>query len=80
MTARSYYLLFLVASCLDLALSRICYDHQPSTYAARFNSTYCRKTCSVTPFFSPDHSVDTYVSLIESATKSIDIYTPGEKP
>ncbi len=55
-----------------------CYDHQTETYDARFNPTQCTSTCTVTPFFSPDTSLDTYTSLIESATESIDIYTPGK--
>ena len=38
----------------------------------------CEDMCTVTPYFSPDHSLDTYISLIESATETIDIYTPGQ--
>ena len=60
------------------AASDNCYDHQTVTYDARFKPTYCIKTCTVTPFFSPDTSVDTYVKLIESAKETIDIYTPGK--
>lgn len=58
--------------------SSTCYDHQTKTYHSRFEPVSCRDSCSVTTFFSPDHSIDTYVKLIESATSSIDIYTPGE--
>lgn len=54
-----------------------CYNHQSDTYYARFKPTSCLKTCTVTPFFSPDTSLATYTQLIESATESIDIYTPG---
>ena len=60
------------------AASDNCYDHQTETYGARFKPTYCIKTCTATPFFSPDTSIFTYVSLIESAQKTIDIYTPGK--
>ncbi len=55
-----------------------CYDHQKTDYKTQFSPVKCGLGCSVTPFFSPDHSLDTYMSLIESATDSIDIYTPGE--
>ena len=60
------------------AASDNCYDHQTETYEARFKPTYCTKTCTVTPFFSPDTSIDTYVKLIEDAKESIDIYAPGK--
>lgn len=60
------------------AASDNCYDHQTKTYDARFKPTYCINTCTVTPFFSPDTSIDTYVKLIEDANESIDIYTPGK--
>lgn len=59
------------------AASDNCYDHQTKTYDARFKPTYCIKTCTVTPFFSPDTSISTYVNLIEAAKENIDIYTPG---
>lgn len=76
------YLPFLVvfaacASPLALGTSK-CYDHQTQTYQSRFSPTYCKDTCSVTPFFSPDHSVDVYVDLIQSATEAVDIFTPGK--
>ena len=54
------------------------YDHQNKTYTATHKPSYCRSACSVSPFFSPDHSIDTYVKLIEEAEKSIDLFTPGE--
>ena len=81
MAGRSWYLLFSAfAASLGLALSSdLCYNHQTQTYDARFKpASNCEDMCTVTPYFSPDHSLDTYVSLIESATETIDIYTPGE--
>ena len=54
------------------------YDHQTTTYTARFDSSSCSEDVSITPFFSPDHSIDTYVKLIEEAEESIDIFAPGE--
>ena len=32
---------------------------------------------SVTPYFSPDHSVGTIVDFINNATNTLDIMTPG---
>ena len=54
------------------------YDHQMKTYTATHKPSYCSSPCSVTPFFSPDHSIDTYVKLIQEAEESIDLFTPGE--
>lgn len=54
-----------------------CYDHQTEDYTAKFQPVDCNEECTITPYFSPDHSLDTYLDLIESATESIDIYTPG---
>ena len=56
--------------------ARYCYDHQTETYDARFKPTYCTKSCTVTPFFSPDTSIRAYLNLIEEAKESIDVYTP----
>lgn len=53
------------------------YDHQTSTYDAKYKGTYCRSQCTVTPYFSPDHSIKTYVSLIQAAETNIDLMTPG---
>ena len=81
MDERSWHLLFSAfAACLGLALSSdLCYNHQTQTYDARFKpASNCEDMCTVTPYFSPDHSLDTYISLIESATETIDIYTPGQ--
>ena len=55
-----------------------CYDHQNVTYKATFEPAACDATCTVTPFFSPDTSMTTYLDLIESATEAIDIFTPGK--
>ena len=54
-----------------------CYDHQTADYSSRFEPAECGKQCTVTPFFSPDHSLDVYLDVINSATESIDIFTPG---
>ena len=54
-----------------------CYDHQTTDYSSQFKPTECGQQCSVTPFFSPDHSLDVYLDLIASAQESIDIFTPG---
>ena len=54
-------------------------DHQTKTYTSTHKPSYCSTTCSATPFFSPDHSIDTYVKLIEEAEESIDLFTPGEQ-
>lgn len=54
-----------------------CYDHQKADYKSQFKPAQCNQKCTVTPFFSPDHSLDTYLDLIQSAKESIDIYTPG---
>lgn len=54
------------------------YDHQTKTYTSSHKPSYCLSTCSATPFFSPDHSIDTYVKLIQEAEESIDLFTPGE--
>jgi phosphatidylserine/phosphatidylglycerophosphate/cardiolipin synthase-like enzyme len=56
-----------------------CWDHQRETYHPWLNPASCSQTCSVIPFFSPDTSIDAYVSLIEAARTSIDIYTPSMK-
>jgi len=53
------------------------YDHQTETYTSQHKGTGCRKAMNVTSYFSPDHSIEMYVSLINSATESIDIFTPG---
>ena len=55
-----------------------CYDHQEDTYDAQFKPTECGSKCTVTPFFSPDHSVDAYVSLMKDAKENIDLLEPGK--
>ena len=55
-----------------------CYDHQTSDYNSQFKPSECGQQCTVTPFFSPDHSLDVYLELIASAQESIDIFTPGQ--
>ena len=67
-----------VTSALFLRTAAACSDYQTESYEARFTPSDCLKTCTVTPFFSPDTSLATYTQLIESATESIDIYTPGK--
>ena len=77
------YSVYLALGCVQLLFNGVysyCYDHQTAAYDARFTSADCAKTCTVTPFFSPDNSIETYINLIESARESIDIYTPGEPP
>ena len=54
------------------------HDHQTKNYTATHKPSYCLSSCSATPFFSPDNSIDTYVKLIQEAEKSIDLFTPGE--
>ena len=58
--------------------SSYCWDKQTETYEEQFKPADCTDLCTVTPFFSPDTSINTYVNLIESAKKSIDIYTPSK--
>ena len=74
---------FFVAELLFLAIAQLaatdtrCYDHQSADYSSRFEPAECGQTCTVTPFFSPDHSLDVYLDVINSATESLDIFTPG---
>ena len=55
-----------------------CYNHQDETYNAHFKPSSCRSTCTVTPFFSPDNSVNAYVSVIQDAKENIDLLEPGK--
>ena len=56
------------------------YDHQTKTYNSFASPSTCTETAThVTPFFSPDSSIQTYVELIDEAVDSIDLYTPGKK-
>ena len=69
--------LLLVGSAYSTMESATCYDHQTVDYKAQFDLTECNQECTVTTYFSPEHSLDTYLDLIETAKESIDIYTPG---
>jgi len=54
------------------------YDHQTTTYRSRFHGeTVTSASMTVTTYFSPDHSIGQETKLIESAQKSVDIFTPG---
>jgi phosphatidylserine/phosphatidylglycerophosphate/cardiolipin synthase-like enzyme len=54
------------------------WDHQTTTYTADHQPvSVSDATITFTPFFSPDHSVDTLVDLINSAETSINIGAPG---
>eukprot|EP00761_Pharyngomonas_kirbyi_P011665 gb/GECH01011691.1/.p1 GENE.gb/GECH01011691.1/~~gb/GECH01011691.1/.p1 ORF type:complete len:459 (+),score=67.15 gb/GECH01011691.1/:1-1377(+) len=54
------------------------FDHQNKTYHADHKpiTTY-QSQATVTPFFSPDHSADTLVKVIESASQFLDVGTPS---
>ena len=76
------YPLVVLLSLLAVAkpsIAATCYDHQTTDYSSRFEPAECGQTCTVTPFFSPDHSLDVYLDVINSATESLDIFTPGTK-
>ena len=54
------------------------YDHQTKTYTQTYPAfTASPKYMTATPYFSPDHSVDTQVKFLEAATASIDIANPS---
>ena len=53
------------------------YDHQTETYYSQFKSIGCKYETPIMPFFSPEHSIDTYVRLIQEAEESLDVLTPG---
>lgn len=55
------------------------YDHQTTTYTTKFEPVYVDNSVSVTPFFSPDHSIDTITDFIASVSVggTVDIGTPG---
>ncbi|KAJ3436987.1 cardiolipin hydrolase [Anaeramoeba flamelloides] len=66
----------ILASCF--CKSPFSYDHQTKTYVANHEPGVTGSgDCTITPFFSPDHSIDSLTKLIESATKTLDIGTPG---
>lgn len=71
-------LLFAAAASLAQADNDPSFDHQQKTYTASFEPVSAQNLdMSLTPFFSPDHSIDTLVDLINGAKTSIDIETPG---
>ena len=74
--------LLLVSLCFALAgslrASNPCYDHQKQPYKAQFSPAECSQKCTVTPFFSPDHSIDAYMKLINEAQESIDLMEPSK--
>jgi len=54
------------------------YDHQTATYNAMQEPLFLSNAdLSVSTFFSPGHSTDTLTNLVQSATQSIVIGTPG---
>jgi phosphatidylserine/phosphatidylglycerophosphate/cardiolipin synthase-like enzyme len=54
------------------------FDHQVKTYSSSFQPLSLQNAkLTLTPFFSPDHSIDTLVDLINGAKVSLDIQTPG---
>jgi len=53
------------------------YDHQNITYQATIAPVKTTASLTVTPFFSPDHSVDTETALVQSAQSIIRIGIPG---
>ena len=71
--------LLLVAVLYPASASAPCYDNQEATYKAQFDPTDCNAECTVTPFFSPDHSVTAYVEVIKAAEESIDLLEPGNR-
>jgi len=55
------------------------YDHQTTTYNSQFAPVDTNGAVNVTAFFSPEHSTDTEVALIQSVGPggTIDIASPG---
>eukprot|EP00941_MAST-03F_sp_MAST-3F-sp1_P004969 g4969.t1 len=53
------------------------FDHQTKTYKSHFKPVEVTGELDLTPFFSPDHSLDFETSLIGSAKKTLDVGTPG---
>jgi phosphatidylserine/phosphatidylglycerophosphate/cardiolipin synthase-like enzyme len=54
------------------------FDHQVTTYTASHDPVDTLESKMIlTPFFSPDHSIDTLVNLIDKANTSLDIMTPS---
>eukprot|EP00043_Microstomoeca_roanoka_P008092 m.78070 g.78070 ORF g.78070 m.78070 type:complete len:498 (-) comp14098_c0_seq3:70-1563(-) len=54
------------------------YDHQTTTYTSKYKPLeLASANLTITPFFSPDHSVDTIIAFIDAAVKTLDIMTPS---
>lgn len=53
------------------------YDHQTQVYRAAQPPVTVTGAVTITPVFSPEYSCSVLTSLVESATSSIDIGTPG---
>jgi len=54
------------------------YDHQNTTYKARFHPLQLKNTkISLNPFFAPDHSMEQMMQVIQKAKESIDISIPS---
>lgn len=54
-----------------------CFNHQTDTYNEQFNLKTC-SSCSVTPFLSPDNSLEAHLQMIEEAQESISIANPSK--
>lgn len=68
------------SSCITGSLSTdSSYSHDPQKedYHVKFNPSACSDSCTVTPFFSPEHSMDVYLALINEANEAIDIFQPS---
>jgi len=53
------------------------YDHQTKTYTANISPQSSTGLMTLTPFFSPDNSIDVETQLILNAQDSVDIGAPG---
>eukprot|EP00730_Choanoeca_flexa_P011949 TRINITY_DN2962_c0_g1_i1.p1 TRINITY_DN2962_c0_g1~~TRINITY_DN2962_c0_g1_i1.p1 ORF type:complete len:487 (+),score=104.84 TRINITY_DN2962_c0_g1_i1:86-1546(+) len=54
------------------------FDHQTVAYKSQFQPvSKSQAQLDVMPYFSPDHSAQVLVDLIDSATETLDIFTPG---
>lgn len=59
-------------------LTRLCVAFWPRTYETQYDYVRQRGVTTLTPFFSPDHSIDTLTNLIQNAPagSTITIGTP----
>lgn len=71
------FVLFVVALVNGQQPADPIYDHQTVTYVAKTSPVNSTENITVTPFFSPDHSIDVETSLVESAQTIIRIGIPG---